>query len=78
MKVTVYSQNNCVQCGYAKKHLDAIGVRYTEKNISTNDVYKQELIEQDFRGVPVIEVKTDDGFTNHIIGFRPNELDKLK
>lgn len=70
--VVVYSSNTCGYCVEAKKYLDAKGVAYTEKNVSTDVQARKELMAQGFMGVPVIFVDEEI-----IQGFDKKRLDEL-
>ena len=54
--VVVYTSNTCGYCHSAKKFLDSMSVKYTEKNVSDDAEARKELIKMGFMGVPVIMV----------------------
>jgi glutaredoxin-like YruB-family protein len=70
--VVVYSSSTCVYCKDAKDYLQALGVEYTEKNVSTDMVARKELIQKGFMGVPVIMIGEET-----IQGFDKGKIDEL-
>lgn len=70
MKVTVYTQPNCVQCDRTKRFLDLKEVPYEAIDITENEEAYNFVVSLGYKSVPV--VSTDDG--DVWSGFR---LDKL-
>jgi glutaredoxin-like YruB-family protein len=70
-KVTVYSATWCAFCHAAKDYLDKLGVKYTDKDIETDQAYAQEAVEKSNQmGIPVLDI---DG--EIIIGFDRPRID---
>ncbi len=70
--IVIFTSNTCGYCHEAKKYLDAKGVTYTEKNVSTDMDARKELMDQGFMGVPVIMVDDET-----IQGFDKRKLEEL-
>ena len=72
-KVVVYSTLSCPYCHMAKDYLNGKGVEFVDYNVGENQEKAQEMIQKSGQmGVPVIDI---DG--NILIGFQPNEFDRL-
>lgn len=72
-KVTVYSTSTCHYCVLAKAYLDKKGISYTNIDVGTDHAKAAEMITKSGQmGVPVVEI---DG--NILVGFQPNEFDRL-
>jgi len=71
-EVIIYTSDTCGYCHAAKEYLDAIGVAYTEKNVSRDVDARKELIQKKFMGVPVIIVGDET-----IQGFNKDRLAEL-
>lgn len=56
-----------------KRFLEARGIAFEEKNVSTNPEYVDYLKAQGFQSVPVVEGANIDS----IAGFRPDALQQL-
>lgn len=54
--VVIFSSNTCGYCHHAKAYFNEKGIKYTEKNVSTDPVARQELISNGFMGVPIIYI----------------------
>ncbi|CAH0417420.1 glutaredoxin-like protein NrdH [Periweissella fabaria] len=72
-KLTVFTKDNCIQCKMTKRFLEARGIAFEEKNVSTNPEYVDYLKAQGFQSVPVVEGANIDS----IAGFRPDALQQL-
>jgi len=70
--VVVYSSDTCGYCHSAKKFLESNSIKYTEKNVSVDDVARKELIKLGFMGVPIIII--DDEIVQ---GFDKNKIQEL-
>ena len=71
--VIVYSTPTCPYCVYAKNYFIKNGVVFKDIDVSRDRVAAQEMIKKSGQmGVPVIDI---DG--NILVGFQPNEFDKL-
>lgn len=72
-KVTVYSTETCPYCHMAKDYLKNKGVEFTDYNVGADEQKAMEMVQKSGQmGVPVIDI---DGTI--LVGFRPNEFDKL-
>lgn len=71
-EVIIYTSDTCGYCHAAKEYLDAIGVKYNEKNVSRDVDARKELIQKKFMGVPVIIVGDET-----IQGFNKDRLAEL-
>jgi len=73
MEVKVYSTPTCGYCHQVKRYLSDSGIKYTEYDISVNQVAAEEMVKLTGQaGVPVIVV---DG--QAVIGFNRAHLEKL-
>ncbi|HEY5588919.1 MAG TPA: glutaredoxin domain-containing protein [Candidatus Paceibacterota bacterium] len=71
--VIVYSTPTCPYCVYAKNYFIKNGVVFKDIDVSRDRVAAQEMVTKSGQmGVPVIDI---DG--NILVGFQPNEFDKL-
>lgn len=70
IKVTVWTNPNCVQCDATKKQFDKLGIKYEEQSLVDNPVALDLFKTQGFTSAPI--VTTD---TKTWSGFR---LDKIK
>lgn len=73
MKVTIYTTPECVYCKMTKEFFKENSVVYEEKDVSTNEKARDEMVEKSGQlGVPVIDV---DG--KIVVGFDKEMLSKL-
>lgn len=70
--VVVYTSDTCPYCVAAKEFLDENSINYEEKNVTSDENARNELIEKGYRGVPVIIVGQEE-----IVGFDKNRLTEL-
>ena len=71
--VTIYSTPTCHFCHAAKDYFTEQGVAYTEHNVASDLVKRQEMIQKSGQmGVPVITV--DEGV---VVGFDEEKLKQL-
>ena len=71
--VIVYSTPTCPYCVYAKEYFKDKGVEYKDVDVSRDRSAGEEMVRKSGQmGVPVIDI---DG--NILVGFRPEEFDKL-
>ncbi|MBK5215823.1 MAG: glutathione S-transferase N-terminal domain-containing protein [Candidatus Pacebacteria bacterium] len=71
--VIVYSTPTCPYCVYAKDYFKSKGVEFKDVDVSRDRALAQEMVDKSGQmGVPVIDI---DG--NILVGFQPNEFDKL-
>ena len=69
--ITIYSADWCGFCHAAKEYFDKIGVKYTEKDVDSNQDYAKEAIQKSGQmGIPVIDI---DGTI--IVGFDRPKID---
>lgn len=68
--VVVYTSNTCPYCTLAKNYLDEKDVSYTEKNVQTDKVARQELMNMGHMGVPVLVIDGEE-----IVGFDKDKID---
>ncbi|MEK7607729.1 MAG: glutaredoxin domain-containing protein [Patescibacteria group bacterium] len=73
-KVEIYGTPVCTYCVMAKDFLKKNNIAYTEYNVATNNVKKEEMIEKSGQfGVPVIVVDNE----NIVVGFDEKVLKNL-
>lgn len=72
-EVIVYTTNDCVECTFVKKVLTENGIPYEIRNIAENEVYKKEVEQYGFLGVPVTVVGD-----RAVKGFTPELIDLLE
>lgn len=71
--VIVYSTPNCPYCVYTKAYFKSKGIAFDDIDVSRNRAKGEEMVRKSGQmGVPVIDI---DG--NILVGFQPNEFDKL-
>ncbi len=71
--VIVYSTPTCPYCVYAKEYFKDKGVDFKDIDVSRDRALAEEMIKKSGQmGVPVIDI---DG--KILVGFQPNEFDKL-
>ena len=56
MTAIIYSKNNCGPCNMLKLALREEGIAYEERNISTSEVFLNELMELGYQSVPIVLV----------------------
>ncbi|WP_373751479.1 glutaredoxin family protein [Jeotgalibaca porci] len=69
----IYSKNNCGPCNMMKLHMQENDIDFEERNISTSEIYMQELLDLGCQSVPVI-VLDGEVIAN---GFEPWKLEGL-
>ncbi len=70
--VVVYTSSTCPYCTMVKNHLKEKGVDYVEKNVSTDNQARRELMSMGHMGVPVILIDGEE-----IVGFDKDKIDAL-
>ena len=71
-KVTIYSTPTCVYCKMAKDFFKENKVDYTEKDVSTDDKAREEMVDKSHQmGVPVIDIGGE-----MFVGFDRDALSK--
>lgn len=72
-KVTIYTTPTCGYCSMAKEFFAANGILYEEKNVATDAVAREEMLNKTQQmGVPVIQVDND-----LMVGFNQAKLKEL-
>jgi len=72
-KVVIYTTSECVYCKMAKKFFEKNSISYEEKDISVDNLAREEMIEKSGQmGAPVIDIGG-----KIIIGFDEEELSKI-
>lgn len=73
MNVTIYTTPTCVYCKMTKEFFGENGVKYTEKDVTTDDEAREAMITKSGQmGVPVIDI---DGKIT--VGFDKDRLSEL-
>lgn len=72
MKVTVYTNPNCVACDQTKRYLDRVGIPYEVVDLATNPEAAEMVIAKGHKQAPV--VITDK---NEWSGFKLAQLSDL-
>ncbi|TFZ41429.1 glutaredoxin family protein [Soehngenia longivitae] len=70
--VVVYTSSTCPYCTMVKNHLKEKGVDYVEKNVSTDNQARRELMSMGHMGVPVVIIDGEE-----IVGFDKDRIDSL-
>lgn len=70
--VVVYSSDTCPYCISAKDYLRSNNIDFVEKNISTDQGARTELMKMGHMGVPVIIVDDEE-----VVGFDQPKLKAL-
>jgi len=70
--VVVYTSSTCPYCTMVKNHLKEKGVDYVEKNVSTDNQARRELMSMGHMGVPVVIIDGEE-----IVGFDKDRIDAL-
>lgn len=74
-RVRIYTTPSCVYCKLAKEFFAKNNISYEEKNVVTDADARNEMITKSGQmGVPVIEVRKEDGSPVIIIGFDQGRL----
>lgn len=55
-EITLYSKTVCGTCLFVKNQLGLKGITYVEKNMDTDDVAKQKILDAGIMSAPVLEV----------------------
>ncbi|AER47628.1 NrdH [Mycobacterium phage DS6A] len=73
--ITVYTTGpGCQQCVATKRHLDKLGVPYTEVDLRGEPEIAEALRAAGYTTAPIVDVP---GQPRPITGYRPDELDKI-
>lgn len=64
MEVTVYSTPDCVQCMTTKRHMDRLGIKYTEVSLQDNPEKLQEFVDAGYKTAPIVttDIKIWSGY----------------
>ena len=73
MQVTIYTTSTCPYCKLAKAFFAAHNVQFVEKDVTSDPVAQQEMIEKS--GVMAVPVIAVDG--EIVVGFKEAELTRL-
>ncbi|HYG59260.1 MAG TPA: glutaredoxin family protein [Symbiobacteriaceae bacterium] len=71
-EITVYTSVGCPYCVQLKRWLDERNLAYTEKNVSENQAYFDELHARGIFTSPVVLI--DD---TPVVGYRPNKMKEI-
>ncbi len=71
-EVTIYTSTGCPHCLKVKEQLQAWQIPYTEKNVSTNKQYFDELKERKLFGTPATFIGQ-----RFVLGFQPEKMRNL-
>lgn len=74
MSYTLYSADNCMQCNFTKKLLDARGIDYDPINIDEQPEARDALKSEGLMTIPVLKDKAGKLIA---VGFQPNVLNAL-
>lgn len=58
-EITLYSKTICGQCMFVKSQLKGKNITYVEKNMDTDEVAKQKILDAGIMSAPVLEVDGD-------------------
>lgn len=70
--IVVYSSDTCSYCNMLKDFLNKKGVSYQEKNVSSDQQARKELMRMGHMGVPVTIINGEE-----IVGFDRSKLEQL-
>ncbi|ATW61081.1 NrdH-like glutaredoxin [Mycobacterium phage Andies] len=75
--VTVYTKDDCQGCTLTKKHLEKLGIAYTEVPVDSDPGIRAAIEELGYSTAPVVCASTDEGEL-HWGGFRYDRIKALK
>ena len=76
-KVLLFTQSGCLNCEVMKIFLEAKGIAFEERDMSSDDAARVELLETyNSRTAPTLVILTPDG-AEVIEGFDPDRLDQF-
>lgn len=70
--ITVYTKPSCVQCTATYRALDAKGIEYEVRDLSTDEAALQAVKDLGYLQAPVVVAGTE-----HWSGFRPDKIQQL-
>ena len=74
-KIFLFTQTGCLSCELMKLFLEAKGIVFEERNMSSDTAARAELLETyDSRTAPTLVILSSSG-TQVIEGFKPDRLD---
>ena len=76
MKVTLYSQKNCMPCAGTKRALTRNKIEFVEVDVTKSADAADPILELGYRATPVVIVEHDGG-TDHWDGYRPDKIEAL-
>lgn len=74
-KVVIYSTEWCAFCKTLKQYLDSKNVEYVEKNVESDEIAREEMMQKlggNFQGVPVADFNGEI-----VVGFDRKKIDEL-
>ena len=77
MNVVVYTRLNCGACVGTKQYLKTHSIPFTEINVEEAPEYAQMLVDEGWRGMPVVKVSYQDVVISSWSGINRTELDDL-
>jgi glutaredoxin len=77
LRILLFTQSGCLNCEVLKIFLEAKGVTFEERNMSSDDGARVELLETYHgRSAPTLVILTSAG-AEVIEGFDPHRLDQI-
>ena len=70
--ITVYTKPSCVQCTATYRALDAKGIEYEVRDLSTDEAALQTVKDLGYLQAPVVVAGAE-----HWSGFRPDKIQQL-
>lgn len=74
--VTVYSSPGCMPCRATKRHLDRLGVPYTDVDVTVDPAAARQLRDMGYSATPVVTVQLPDGL-DHWSGYKDERCNAL-
>ncbi len=72
IKITVYTKPSCVQCTATYRALDAKGIEYDVRDLTTDEAALQAVKDLGYLQAPVVTAGDE-----HWSGFRPDKIQEL-
>jgi glutaredoxin len=77
LKLLVFTQRGCLSCEMLKVYLEARGIVFEERDISTDPAARTEMLEKlDSNTTPTLVVFSGEQ-AEVVVGFDPERLDQL-
>lgn len=70
--IKLFSKNRCPQCKFTKRRLDELNLKYEVINVEEN----QDALDY-IKGLGILSVPVTEVGDLRILGYRPDELNKL-